>query len=88
MSIVYLMTLAMLAVAGLFTLWRMLRGPRSLDRVLALDMLLVLIIAGVAVGMAMSGLGLNLALLLSVSLLSFIGSISAVRLVERWESHR
>ncbi|EHR51668.1 multisubunit Na+/H+ antiporter, MnhF subunit [Saccharomonospora marina XMU15] len=88
MSWVYFATFAMLAVGGVLTLWRMLRGPRSLDRVLALDMLLVLIIAGVTVGMAMTGRGLSLALLLSVSLLSFIGSISAVRLVERWESHR
>ncbi|WP_019815887.1 monovalent cation/H+ antiporter complex subunit F [Saccharomonospora saliphila] len=84
MIAVYVTTYVLLSVGGLLTLWRMLRGPSVLDRVLALDVLLVLIVAGVAVGMAWSGLDLNVALLLSVALLSFIGSVSAVRLVERW----
>ncbi|PXY19288.1 monovalent cation/H+ antiporter complex subunit F [Prauserella muralis] len=88
MTVVFTLTFGLLAAAGLLTLWRMLRGPRTLDRVLALDVLLVLIVAGVAVGMAASMRGLDVVLLLSVALLSFIGSVSAVRLVERWEEHR
>lgn len=88
MTVVFIVAFGMLAAAGLLTLWRLLRGPSTLDRVLALDVLLVLIVAGVAMGMAASLRGLNLALLLSVALLSFIGSVSAVRLVERWGEHR
>ncbi|WP_007025528.1 monovalent cation/H+ antiporter complex subunit F [Saccharomonospora iraqiensis] len=88
MTVVYVTTYVLLTVAGVCTLGRMLRGPGALDRVLALDVVLVLIVAGVAVGMAWSGLGLNVALLLAVALLSFIGSVSAVRLVERWGGDR
>ncbi|PRX46196.1 multisubunit sodium/proton antiporter MrpF subunit [Prauserella shujinwangii] len=88
MTAVYVATFGMLSVAGLLTVVRLVRGPRTLDRVLALDVLLVLIVAGAAASIAVTGRGLVVAVLLSVALLSFIGSISAIRLVERWEGHR
>ncbi|WP_199434887.1 monovalent cation/H+ antiporter complex subunit F [Qaidamihabitans albus] len=88
MTIVFVVTFGLLSAAAMLTLLRLVRGPRTLDRILALDVLLVLIVAGAGVSMAVTMRGLMLALLLSVALLSFIGSISAVRLVERWEGHR
>lgn len=88
MTIVFVITYALLSAAALLTLLRLVLGPRTLDRVLALDVLLVLITAGIAVAMALTMRGLALPLLLSVALLSFIGSISAVRLVDRREGHR
>ncbi|GAA1959818.1 monovalent cation/H+ antiporter complex subunit F [Amycolatopsis minnesotensis] len=88
MNTVYLVTFSLLVLAGLLSLIRLVRGPRTLDRVLAIDVLVVLIVAGVAVEMAMTGQGMNLSLLVSVALLGFVGSASVVRLAERKEGHR
>lgn len=88
MNVVFAITFGLLAAAGILTMVRLTRGPRTLDRILALDVLLVLIVAGVAVGIAWSQQGFNIALLVTVALLAFIGSVSAIRLVERWEEYR
>ncbi|QWF83680.1 monovalent cation/H+ antiporter complex subunit F [Amycolatopsis sp. CA-230715] len=88
MSVVYLVTFSLLVLAGLFALIRLVRGPRTLDRVLAIDVLVVLIVAGVAVEMAMTGQGMNLSLLVAVALLGFVGSASVVRLAEAKEGRR
>lgn len=88
MTVVFVITFALLAAAGLLTMVRLMRGPRTLDRVLATDVLVALILVGVTTGMAANLQGMNIALLLAVALLGFIGSISAVRLVERREEHR
>jgi multicomponent Na+:H+ antiporter subunit F len=88
MNVVFAITFGLLSAAGALTMVRLARGPRTLDRILALDVLLVLIVAGVAVGIARSQLGFNIALLVSVALLAFIGSVTAIRLVERWEEHQ
>ncbi|MBB3665314.1 MULTISPECIES: monovalent cation/H+ antiporter complex subunit F [Prauserella salsuginis group] len=88
MSIVFAITFGLLAVAGLLTLLRIVRGPRTLDRILAVDVLVVLIVAGTAVGMAMSSRGIYIALIVVVALLGFVGTISVVRLVERREEYR
>lgn len=88
MNVVYLVTFSLLVLAGLFALIRLVRGPRTLDRVLAIDVLVVLIVAGVAVEMAMTGQGMNLSLLVAVALLGFVGSASVVRLAEAKEGRR
>lgn len=88
MTIVFAITFGLLVLAGVLTFVRLLRGPRTLDRILAIDVLVVLIVAGAAVGMAVSGDGLNIALLIAVALLGFVGSISAVRLAEGRKEHR
>ncbi|MBL7495783.1 sodium:proton antiporter [Frankia sp. CNm7] len=83
MSIIYGVTLALLGVAGLLTLDRAVRGPTNLDRVVALDVLVVLLVCGVAVDIAMYREGWNIALLGVVALLGFLGSVTAGRLVEQ-----
>lgn len=88
MNIVFAITFGLLGVAGLLTLLRIVRGPRTLDRILAVDVLVVLIVAGTAVGMAMSSRGIYIALIVAVALLGFVGTISVVRLVERREEYR
>lgn len=88
MTVVFAVTFGLLALAGLLTLVRLVRGPRTLDRILAVDVLVVLIVAGTAVGMAASARGIYIALLIVVALLGFVGTISCVRLVERQEDHR
>lgn len=78
-------SLGLLGVAALLCLVRVGRGPSPLDRVVALDMFLVLLAAVVAVRGSEPGASLNVTVLLVVSLLGFAGSVAAARLVERRE---
>jgi multicomponent Na+:H+ antiporter subunit F len=88
MTAVFLIVLAMLGVAGALTLVRLLRGPDTLDRIVALDVFVVLIVVAVAVYAAFYQDGSNIPLLAAVALVGFVGSATAARLVERRERHR
>lgn len=88
MTVVFTVTLAMLAAAGLLTTLRLLCGPTTLDRITALDVLVVLIVAGGAVYVAVNRDGSNIPLVAAVALIGFVGSATAARLVERRERHR
>ncbi|WP_214403076.1 monovalent cation/H+ antiporter complex subunit F [Pseudonocardia lacus] len=88
MNVLYIVVLGMLALAGALTLVRLLRGPDALDRVVALDVFVVLIVAAAAVYIGFYRDGSNIPLLAAVALIGFVGSITAARLVERRERHR
>ncbi len=88
MTVVYITTLAILAVAGLLTLIRLVKGPWILDRAMALDVLVVLIVAGFAVNMAMTDSVLTVPILVCTALLGFVGTLSVVRLTEGRKEHR
>lgn len=88
MIAVYTVVLAMLTAAGLLTLWRLLQGPTTLDRIAALDVFMVLIVAAAAVYAAYYRDGSNVPLLAAVALIALVGTATAARLVERWERHR
>nr|WP_235433618.1 MULTISPECIES: hypothetical protein [Protofrankia] len=53
MSVVYTITFVLLSVAGLLTLARALVEPTNLDRIVAMDVFVILIVAGVAVEIGM-----------------------------------
>lgn len=76
-------SLVLLGVAAVLCLVRGVRGPSALDRVVALDVFLVVIAAGVVVRGTQQSENLNVVLLLVVALLGFAGSVTAARLVER-----
>lgn len=82
MDAVFAVTFGMLVVGGLLTLVRLLRGPTVLDRIVALDMLGILLAAGIAVDAARTGSTVNVALMVVIVLLSFVASVTAARLVE------
>lgn len=88
MSVVYTLVLVMLTAAALLALWRLLQGPTTLDRIAALDVFVVLIVAAAAVYAAIYSDGSNIPLLAAVALIALVGSATAARLVERWERHR
>jgi multicomponent Na+:H+ antiporter subunit F len=88
MNIVFTIVLVMLCAAGLLTLVRLLRGPGTLDRIVALDVFVVLIVAGAAVYVAYYEDGSNIPLLAAVALVGFVGSATAARLAERRRRHR
>ena len=88
MNAVFVIVIVMLGVAGALTLYRLLRGPSTLDRIVALDVFVVLTVVGTGVYVAAYRDGSNIPLLAAVALVGFVGSATAARLVERRERHR
>jgi multicomponent Na+:H+ antiporter subunit F len=88
MSAVFAIVLVMLCAAAALTLVRLLRGPDTLDRIAALDVFVILIVAATAVYIAIYEDGSNIPLLAAVALIGFVGSATATRLAERRERHR
>ncbi len=75
--------LALLAVAALLCLARLMRGRSFADRIVALDTLLVVIVCGIAVGAVRSGSGAFLDVVVVASLLGFTGTSLVARFIER-----
>lgn len=88
MTVVFVIVLAMLVAAGLLTLLRLFRGPETLDRIVALDVFVILIVAGASVYVAFYQDGSNIPLIAAVALVGFVGSATAARLAERRKRHR
>ena len=88
MTVVFVVVLALLVASGALTLVRLLRGPDTLDRVVALDVFVILVVVAAAVYVAWYADGSNIPLLAAVALTGFVGSATAARLVERRERHR
>ncbi|MEZ5247512.1 MAG: monovalent cation/H+ antiporter complex subunit F [Acidimicrobiales bacterium] len=76
-------TLAMLGLAGILALVRVGRGGSLPDKVLGADTLLLVLAAGVAAGAGVAGDGTFLDALVVVTMLSFVGTITVARYVER-----
>jgi multicomponent Na+:H+ antiporter subunit F len=70
-----------LAVAAVLALYRAVRGPSILDRVLALDVIVAIIGAALVLNMVVNQHLDNLVLLVAVSLVGFIGSVTVARFV-------
>ncbi|GAB3684317.1 monovalent cation/H+ antiporter complex subunit F [Saccharopolyspora dendranthemae] len=85
---VFAVTFVLLAVAGLLVVVRLLLGRSTLDRIVSVDVLVTLIVAGTCVGMGLQQDGSNIALLAAFALLAFIGSISTAKLIEKKEPYR
>ncbi|MFA1539187.1 monovalent cation/H+ antiporter complex subunit F [Actinomadura monticuli] len=80
MSIVYAAALALLGAAFLMTGARLVRGPSTFDRIMALDVLAVLLVSGIAVHTAVVDETANATVLVVIALMGFVGSVSAARL--------
>ncbi|MEI7033396.1 monovalent cation/H+ antiporter complex subunit F [Streptomyces pratensis] len=83
MTILYGATLAVLAAAGLLTLLRLVRGPLGLDRIMALDVLVTMAIAAIAVGGVARDETTGVPVLVVLALLAFVGSVTAAHLIEK-----
>ena len=81
MTVVSVLTFAMLGGGVLFALVRLALGPSLLDRVVATDALLVIISAGLAVYAALTRNPTVVPVLVVVSLLGFVGSVSVARYI-------
>ncbi|WP_223263319.1 monovalent cation/H+ antiporter complex subunit F [Arthrobacter sp. NamB2] len=70
-----------LSLAATLALYRAVRGPSILDRVLALDVVLAIIGAALVLNMIVNRHLDNLILLVTVSVIGFIGSVTVARFV-------
>ena len=79
MNAVLVSSLAMLGVAALLLVARISLGPTMLDRVVALDVLVAVLICGLALEAAVHRHTTTLPVLVVLSLLGFVGSVSVAR---------
>jgi multicomponent Na+:H+ antiporter subunit F len=77
------LTLALLALAAIFSLVRVLRGPTVPDRVISLDLIGVLIVGLTVVTAAATGEHAFLDVAMVIALVSFVGTVAYARYVER-----
>ena len=83
MSAVLVVCCAGLGLAAVLVLVRLVLGPSVPDRIVALDVLVQIIVAGIAVAAAVTRDGTYLSLLVAVSLLAFVGTVTVGRFIER-----
>jgi multicomponent Na+:H+ antiporter subunit F len=83
MELVANIALAALALAAALFLVRLVRGPSLVDRIIALDAILLALVSGIAVQAARSRDATYLDVLVVTSLLGFVGTITVARYVER-----
>lgn len=70
---------AMLTLAALLTVYRMSKGPSILDRVIAADVILAIVVAGLATEAVYHRHLTTLPIMLVISLVAFAGSLSVAR---------
>lgn len=81
MTVVIIVAAIMLAVAAAGAIFRIVRGPSILDRVLAADVLLAILGGALVIEMVIHRNLDFLALLIAISLIGFIGSVTVARFV-------
>ena len=83
MTVVLGISLAMLGVAAALVLVRLFKGPSNLDRIVAAEILLVIVIAGVALESARQHTTTYLPLLMILGLVGFVGGVAVTRFMSR-----
>ena len=83
MSAVLVVCFAGLGLAAVLVLVRLVLGPSVPDRIMALDVLVQIIVVGIAVAAAVTRDGTYLSVLVAVSLLAFVGTVTVGRFIER-----
>ncbi len=83
MTIVLGLSLAMLGAAAGLVLVRLFKGPSNLDRIVAAEILLVIVIAGVALESARQHTTTYLPLLMILGLVGFVGGVAVTRFLSR-----
>jgi multicomponent Na+:H+ antiporter subunit F len=83
MIIVAVTVTVLLSVAVALVLARLIRGPTTLDRIVAVDVLLAIVICAIAAEAAYTRDATSLPILVGLSILGFIGSVSVARFAPR-----
>jgi multicomponent Na+:H+ antiporter subunit F len=82
MTVVTTIAFATLILSGLMCLARLVRGSVA-DRIVALDLLLIITVSGIAVAAIATGSGAFLDVLVVAALLGFLGTVTVARFIER-----
>lgn len=82
MNVVLVACVAVLGLAALMLVARIALGPTMLDRVVALDVLVAVIICGLGLEAAVHQHTTTLPVLVVLSLLGFVGSVSVARFTQ------
>lgn len=72
-----------LAIAAVLVLIRAVRGPTVLDRVIALDVLVSIIVCALGLEAAVNRHSTTLPILVALAMLAFVGSVSVARFVAK-----
>lgn len=83
MTILLVLIYLVFGIAALFTVWRIIMGPSILDRAVASDVLLTLVLCVLGAEMAINHHTRSLPVLLIVAAIGVFGSISVARFVAR-----
>lgn len=87
--VVVLLSIGTLAAAAGFTLYRLSKGPTSLDRIIASDLIVGIAVGAFALHVVVSNQTTTLPIMLAISLVGFIGAVSMARFVhDRPETSR
>jgi len=78
-------SLAILAAAGLLALWRVVKGPTLPDRVVAVDLLGVIVTGFAVVSAASTGSSWFLDVAIVIALVTFVGTLAYSRYIESME---
>lgn len=73
----------LLVVSALLALWRLAKGPTALDRGVASDVVIAILIASIAAHALWTRTSLGLLIILVLSLLGFTGAVGLARLITR-----
>lgn len=88
MTVVVWICAAMLAAATLLGLVRATAGPTMLNRIVAMDLLVAVAVAGIGLEAALNRNATTLPILVALSLVAFTGSVSVARFAARDEEAR
>ncbi|MDX1689951.1 MAG: monovalent cation/H+ antiporter complex subunit F [Acidimicrobiia bacterium] len=77
--------LAVLTIAGAIALVGVVRAPSAAERMIALDLLLLVLAAGIAVWAVLEQRPAFLIVLVVVSLVAFVGTVVVARVIEARE---
>jgi multicomponent Na+:H+ antiporter subunit F len=82
MSVVLTVCVGALGLAALMLVIRLALGPTMLDRIVALDVMVAVMICGLALEAAINRHTTTLPILVVLSLLGFVGSVSVARFTQ------
>ena len=74
-------TVVVLVVSALFALYRLAKGPTGLDRGVASDVIIAILIAGIATHAIATRTPVGLIVILSLSLIGFTSAVGLARLI-------
>lgn len=86
MSILIIVASAILAVAAVVALWRVVRGPSIVDRVIGSDVLLTTLILVVGTEMVATGHARTIPLMVVLAATAILGTVAVARFVTRPEA--